>query len=81
MISQQPTPIGIKEFHKNFVKIAQKAKKGHSFIVFKHSEPLFKIEPPEEKKNKYTLEDFKKLRFTGGGKNLSKKIDSIVYGI
>jgi hypothetical protein len=80
MIHKEPTTIGIKEFHKNFVKIAQKAKKGQSFVVVKHSEPLFKIEPPENTK-KYNLQDFKKIQFKSKDKDLSKNIDQILYGV
>ena len=34
-----------------------------------------------KKEERFQIEDFKKMRVKGGGKNLSKDIDKIVYGI
>lgn len=75
----EPQIIGIKQLHKDLSKIAEKAKKGQSYIVVKNSKPVFRLEPFQaERKPKFTIEDFKKIRFKGG-KNLSKDIDKILY--
>jgi len=40
--------ITVKNLRENMQGYAQKVKKGQSFIVFKRSNPLFKISPVEE---------------------------------
>jgi len=40
--------IGLKSLRENMKDYAQKVKKGHSFLVFRKSEPLFKISPIEK---------------------------------
>lgn len=78
----EPRIIGIKKLHKELKKVAKAASLGHSFIVVRYANPLFRIEPitqPESKK--YTLADFKKIRFSTKDKKLSKKIDRLAYDI
>ncbi len=76
----EPQIIGIKQLHKQLRQIAEAALQGQSFTVVKNSKPVFKIEPIEQTSvKKYTLDDFKKLQFSIKDKNLSKKIDKIVY--
>lgn len=73
--------IGVKELHANLPKIARQVQRGVSFVVLKHTTPLFRIEPiKKDTKKTYSLKDFEKLQFHSGEKNLSKKIDAIVYG-
>lgn len=52
------------------------------FIVTRHGKAFFKAIPIQEKKGK-TIHDFDYLMFSDpkGDKNLSKKVDEIVYGI
>lgn len=77
--------IGVKQFHTDFKKISERARRGTSFLVVRHRTPLFRIEPattraPEKKKN--TLKDLEKIHFRkGNDPNLSKKIDRLVYGL
>lgn len=40
--------ITLKKLRENMQEYAQKVKKGYSFVVFKKSQPLFKISPIEE---------------------------------
>lgn len=40
--------VTLKKLRENMQEYAQKVKQGYSFIVFKRSEPLFKISPIEE---------------------------------
>ena len=40
--------ITLKNLRENMQEYARKVKKGQSFIVFKRSQPLFKINPVEE---------------------------------
>ena len=78
------TIVGIKELHRDLVKITKKAGRGESFLVMKYSKPVFKIEPAETASTKkYQLEDLLNLRFQPKtkDKNISKNIDKIVYGI
>ena len=37
--------INLKNLRENMQEYAQKVKRGHSFVVFKKSKPLFKISP------------------------------------
>ncbi|MEX1014068.1 MAG: hypothetical protein WDZ80_02825 [Candidatus Paceibacterota bacterium] len=73
--------IPIKEIYKNLKEISKKAQQGDSFIVLKHSKPVFRILPPEDNFENYSYElnDINKISFSKGG-DLSKKIDSILYG-
>lgn len=77
------TIIGIKQLHKQLADITQAVKNGESFIVVKHSKPVFKITPLDTSPppKKYTLKDFEKLQTKGGDPHASKHIDKIVYGI
>lgn len=78
------TVIGVKQFHLEFKKITEQARRGKSFLIVRHRAPLFRIEPPvskEQKKKKYTLRDLESIHFTGKDRDLSKKIDRIVYGV
>ena len=74
---------------RNMKDVAEKVKKGNSFAVFKNSTMIFQINPaPKDllcennshKQNEpTTLHDvFEKAQFNGG-KNLSKRVDNIVY--
>ena len=77
------TIIGIKELHRNLKRVADAALKGASFTVVRDSRPVFQIEPaPSAALRKGgTIENFlKRASFRSTSKNLSKKVDSIVYG-
>jgi len=72
--------IGIKELHKQLSQIIIAVSNGQSFLVVKNSKPAFRIEPPNvEARKKYNLSDLKKIQFKSRDKNLSKKIDNILY--
>ncbi len=72
--------IGIKQLHTQLRKISQETLKGRSFIVVKNSRPVFRIEPiSDSKEKKYNFSDLKGLQFQCSDKNLSKKIDKIMY--
>ena len=72
--------IGIKELHTKLKIVSNETLEGQSFIVIKNSKPVFKIVPLEKNSLlKYSLDDFKKIQFTVNDKNLSKKIDNIIY--
>ena len=78
-----PEMIGVKQLHKDLKKISQRTLRGESFIVMKHTKPLFLLIPYEknEEEKPYTLKDFARLQRKTGEKNLSKQIDRIIYGI
>ena len=76
--------IGVKQLYTDFQKISKRVQKGESFIVMKHSTPLFRLVPYQkvnQEKRPYTLKDLQKLQFRSGDKDLSKKVDRIVYGV
>jgi hypothetical protein len=64
---------------RGFARVTRGLERGESFRVVKRGVTLGTI-VPEKKKKKYTLEDLWSISFKGG-KNLSKEIDEIVYGI
>lgn len=74
--------IGVKQFQKNFTKIATQAQRGVSFDVFRHSTPLFRIAPPhrQEQKPRYHLRDVLAASFASDDPKLSARIDTILYG-
>jgi antitoxin (DNA-binding transcriptional repressor) of toxin-antitoxin stability system len=72
--------IGIKQLHSTLKKVASAALMGQSFLVVKNSKPVFKIEPVKSPNGKkYNLKDFSAVKFFTKDKNLSKKIDQIMY--
>ncbi|MBI3458941.1 hypothetical protein HY061_01620 [Candidatus Azambacteria bacterium] len=72
--------IGVKELYKNLNTISERSLRGEAFIVVKRSKPLFQLLPYKEvDKKQYTSSDLKKIQFKGP-KNLSQKIDAILYG-
>lgn len=75
----QEATIGVKELYTSLPKIARATSRGSSFVVVKHSKPLFRIEPLTTRQKTYTKYDMEKLRFKGG-KTLSQDIDKILYG-
>jgi antitoxin (DNA-binding transcriptional repressor) of toxin-antitoxin stability system len=78
------TIIGIKQLHKELTQITKKVSRGESFLVMKHSTPVFRIEPENTAgAKKYTLDELlgTRFKFKTKDKNLSKKVDEIVYGV
>jgi antitoxin (DNA-binding transcriptional repressor) of toxin-antitoxin stability system len=78
--------IGVKQLHRDMKKIARATGRGKSFTVVRNSKPIFCVVPlPSKaaKQNKRSIEDLMSLRFTLKTKesDLSKKIDTIVYGV
>lgn len=79
--------INVRELQRNMKSIAEKVKQGESFIVLKNSEFIFQINPFNKgdlrvatKKDKQTLDTiFRDMQFSSGEKNLSKKIDQLIY--
>ena len=82
MNTAQTATIGVRELHRNMKRISERVSHGGSFVVMKSSRPVFRIEPIERKRErKYTWEDLEKFQFTGFEKDLSKKVDKILYGV
>lgn len=76
------TILGIKELYRELPAITREVGGGRSFVVVRHAKPVFRIEPIERiRKGTYTLKDVLKLRVKSKETNLSKRIDSIVYGV
>ncbi len=75
------TIIGIKELQRSLKKVADAAGRGETFTVVRDSKPVFRIEPIAGRKTgKYRLKDLLSIRFNSGEKDLSKRVDEIVYG-
>ncbi|MDB5237603.1 MAG: hypothetical protein JWL88_705 [Parcubacteria group bacterium] len=72
--------IGIKELQNNLKRVADAVLKGASFTVVRDSKPVFRIEPILSNKRSGTLEDFLASATFSGDKDLSSRIDEIVYG-
>lgn len=59
-------PVGLKEFRANLNKVANRVKKGESIVVWKHSEPLFKVVPLNHEEEQWeAVIDFTKLKKGG----------------
>ena len=56
--------INLKNLRENMQEYAQKVKRGHSFVVFKKSKPLFKISPIDEEYWEEVI-DFTKIKKGG----------------
>ena len=74
--------VGIKQLYQELPRITRAVARGKSFVVVKHAKPVFRIEPiePTGHAARYTLNDLRNLQFSGGHKNLSKTIDTLLYG-
>lgn len=66
----------------------RRIKRGERILVMKHARPALVITTyetaellPRHSKKYYTLDDIRKLQTKGGDKNISKKVDRIVYGV
>ena len=57
--------VGLKELRQNVTKYARKVQEGQSFIVFKHSKPLFKISPIDDEQWWEEAVDFTKIHRGG----------------
>ena len=66
--------INLKSLRENMQEYAQKVKKGHSFIVFKKSKPLFKISPIDEE---YWEEVINFTKIKKGGVNLKELLERL----
>ena len=72
--------IGIKELHRNLKNVSLDVGRGVGFLVVKNSKPVFRIVPlKEDRIPKYTMDDITALQSRSGHKNLSKKIDEVIY--
>ena len=75
------TIIGIKQLQRSLKKVADAAGRGETFTVVRDSKPVFRIELIlEHGIKKYTKKDLLSIRFNSGEKDLSKRVDEIVYG-
>jgi antitoxin (DNA-binding transcriptional repressor) of toxin-antitoxin stability system len=80
----QPKTIGMRVLRQHLSKVRRAAEHGQSFLVTIHKKTVFRIEPTKKLKKdkkigKRLFDEFKDLRFRSGDKNLSQKIDEIVY--
>lgn len=62
------TIVGLKELRRDVAKYAAEVRKGKSFLVVRHSKPLFKITPPSADEDGglwETVVDFTKIKKGG----------------
>lgn len=57
--------IGLRELRENTSRVAKDIEKGKSFVVFRRSEPLFKVSPIEEDERWEEVIDFTKIKKGG----------------
>lgn len=79
MQAMKEQTITIREVHRNLSAIAEAVQKGKSYVITKNAKPVFRISPVVEKE--YTIKDLRRLQFSSGEKNLSQRVDEIVYGV
>ncbi len=78
----EPTTIGVKEFRQKLPKVLKAVERGHRFTIVRYSKPVAQFTPVHTRAEKrYTIEDLLAIRFKTKDKNLSKKVDEIVYGV
>lgn len=70
-----------REFFRSPAKVARLVRAGTRIVVTRHGEELFEAVPKRQKKGA-TIKDFEHLIFSDPklDRNLSKKVDEIVYG-
>lgn len=81
--------IGVKKLRTDLAHITKAAMQGHRFLVMKHNNIAFYIEPPNDNNReeiqakKYTLEDLEDIQWSNPAedRHLNKKIDTIMYGV
>ena len=71
----------MREFVRSPKRASDLLRRGHSIDVTSNGELLFTAQPAEKIKKGATIKDFEHIRFRSGEKDLSKKVDEIVYGL
>jgi antitoxin (DNA-binding transcriptional repressor) of toxin-antitoxin stability system len=74
--------INVRELQRNMKTVAAAVARGQHFIVLKNARPVFEIWPTVERRKKQSktiFDAFKHIQFRSKEKNLSQKIDDIVY--
>ena len=56
--------VGLKELRQNMTEYTKRVAKGESFLVFKQSQPIFKITPPQDEEWEELI-DFTKIKKGG----------------
>lgn len=79
----QTKTITTRDFLRQFKRIKESVRRGSIYTVTDRGEVAFEVRPSTKakRKPKYTLDDILKLTFNSGEKNLSSRVDEIVYGV
>ncbi len=75
--------MNMRDLVRNMKEITNAVERGASFTVLRNAKPVFRIAPLEEGGSKtmhLTLKDFARAQFKGV-KDLSKRVDTVVYGV
>lgn len=70
----------MREFLRSPKQASDLLRSGQSIHVTSRGELLFTATPPKKESRGATIKDFAHIRFKSGDKDLSKKVDEIVYG-
>lgn len=60
-MKQTVTTIGLKELRENTERYIKRVQKGDSFVVFRRSQPIFRLSPADEEDNWETVIDFTEI--------------------
>ena len=70
----------MREFLRSPKRASDLLRSGQKIQVTSNGDLLFTAQPAKRKKKGATIKDFAHIRFKSGEKNLSKRVDEIVYG-
>ena len=70
----------MREFLRSPKRASDLLRRGQKIQVTSNGDLLFTAEPARKKEKGATIKDFSHIRFKSGEKNLSKRVDEIVYG-
>lgn len=81
MIPPREKRISVRTLYRQMTKIAKAVAQGERFAVTKHGKAIFSIGPVQLRRGaRYSLQDFQKLQWEGGQKDLSQRVDEVLYG-
>lgn len=64
-MKQKTNTVGLKELRENTEQYIKRVQKGDSFVVFRRSQPIFKLSPADEEEQWETVVDFTQINKEG----------------
>ena len=78
-MKQKTNTIGLKELRENTERYIKRIQRGDSFIVFRRSEPVFKLSPADEEDRWETVIDFTEIHRDGiAARDVLKALKALV---